>query len=216
MLIDAVQSGARIAQVGIGRVEHDSQRLEAPGDMARQVSRAILTRASRYGRLSAQQVEEVEEIERSSQIELSSLLARVEGATNLAIFDMGIISDSYFVAAEIIRRRVFADFSIAHLMRFRDGVATGRITVSSAMKHPFGCREHVVCKHNAVLHLGQQLQIPPDRMLAVGDGLPDRCMFAAAGVSFAFEPKSDDVAKAADFVIHENLLKIEDFPGVRD
>ena len=296
LLIDAVQSGARIAQVGIGRIEHDSQRLEVLGDMARQVSRTILNRASRYGRLSATQVEEVEEIERSSQIELGSLLTRVTGANNLAIFDMdgtlvlgrfveslaqrincqraleqfldnpnytseqrmqhiaamfagvpkqifedvasrlelvpgarelivrlrsrgyrvGIISDSYFVATEIIRRRVFADFSIAHLMRFREGVATGRVTVSSAMRHPFGCREHVVCKQNALLHLGQQLQITPDRILAVGDGLPDCCMFAAAGVSFAFQPKSPEVANAADFVIHDNLLQIETLLGVPD
>lgn len=289
LLIDAVQSGAKIAQISIGRIEHDSQQLEVLGDMARQVSRAILTRASQYGRLSAKQVEEVEEIERSNKIELNSLLTRVRGATNLAIFDMdgtlvrgrfvnslahrincqqeldrfldnpdytseqriqriaelfagtprqtfedvasqlelmpgarelivrlrsrgyrvGIISDSYFVATEIIRRRVFADFSIAHLMRFREGIATGRVTVSSAMQHPFGCREHVICKQNALLHLGQQLQINPARLLVVGDGKPDCCMFKSAGVSFAFEPKCQEVADSADFVIQEDLLQID-------
>jgi hydroxymethylpyrimidine pyrophosphatase-like HAD family hydrolase len=84
------------------------------------------------------------------------------------------------------------------------------------MRHPFGCREHAVCKQNALLHLGQQLQMTPDRILAVGDGLPDCCMFAAAGVSVAFQPKSPEVANAADFVIHDNLIEIETLLGVPD
>lgn len=48
-------------------------------------------------------------------------------------YQVGIVSDSFWVATEIIRRRVFADFSIAHLMKFRRGIATGSVTLSPAM-----------------------------------------------------------------------------------
>ncbi len=50
-----------------------------------------------------------------------------KGAINLVVglrkrgYTVGIVSDSYYVATEVIRRRVFADFSVAHLLRFLGG-----------------------------------------------------------------------------------------------
>jgi len=147
--------------------------------------------------------------------DVASRLELMPGARELVVrlrsrgYRVGIISDSYFVATEIIRRRVFADFSVAHLMRFRDGLATGGVILSPAMQHPSGCPEHVICKRNILLHLGQQLQVNPDRMLAVGDGKPDLCMLKAVGVSVAFQPKCRELADVADFVIREDLLQID-------
>lgn len=288
LLLDVKMSGASIEQVDIGHIEHDSQTLEALGDMARQVVRVILDRAGRYGRLDLQQIREVAEIERQSQAELSELLHAKGCPARLALFDMdgtllkgrfvvhlaqrtnkmadlaelldrhdipadertrriaavfegipkevfedvarcipltpgaaevvvglrkkgyrvGVVSDSFFVATEIVRRRVFADFSIAHLMRFRRGIASGNLTLCPAMSHGSGCSKHNLCKQNVLLHLCEQFGLASDRVLAVGDGEPDACMLAAAGISVAFEPKTEVVSTAAQHVMSGSLLGI--------
>jgi HAD superfamily phosphoserine phosphatase-like hydrolase len=249
-----------------------------------------LSRASEFGRLELSQVREVEEVERSAEIELSHLVSRLGQPERLALFDMdgtllrgrfvealarrvnrleqlgsfldnpsltfdertegiaslfervdkkvfedvarsiplmdgaretiiwlrkngyrvGIVSDSFLVATEIVRRRVFADFSVAHMMMFRSGSATGRIRFSPAMLHENGCTMHACCKFNSVLHLSDQLRIPRSEILAVGDGPPDCCLFRGAGVSVAFQPKDSKVAEAADFVIHGSLSELRE------
>jgi len=288
LLLDVAMSGASIAQVDIGHIEHDNQSLDDLGDMAKQVVRVILDRASKYGRLDLQQVREIDEIERCSQAELNIMFKTVGQAERLALFDMdgtllkgrfivnlaqrtnkvgdlnelldrddiqaddrtqriaalfggipkevfeevarssplmpgaaevviglrkfgyrvGVVSDSYFVATDTVRRRVFADFSIAHLKKFRHGVATGGVTLSPAMQHPTGCKQHRLCKMNVLLHVCEQLGLGAENVLAVGDGDPDVCMLAAAGVSVAFQPKSDAVQKAARHVVSGSLLEI--------
>jgi phosphoserine phosphatase len=288
LLLDAFMSGATIAQVDIGRIEHDSQSLDALGDMAKQVVRVILDRAAKYGRLDLQQVREVDEIERQSQAELATMFRKLGRSDRLALFDMdgtllrgryivslaqrtnkvaslseyldrldipadertrhiaalfagisketfeevartvplmpgaaelvvelrklgyrvGLVSDSFVVATEIVRRRVFADFSIAHLMKFRRGVASGDVTLSPAMQHPSGCPSHRLCKVNVMWHMCEQLGVSPENVLAVGDGEPDICMLRAAGMSIAFQPKSDAVIQAARHVVTGNLLEV--------
>ncbi len=288
LLLDVAATGARIEQVDIGRVEHDSQSLSILGDMAMQVVRVILDRAARYGRLELQQVREVEEIERRSQAELSVILERLGQPERLALFDMdgtllrgrfvvnlaqrtnktaelnelldhaeipadertrriamlfagvaktvfeeaarsiplspgaadlivalrkagyhvGIVTDSFRAAAEIVRRRVFADFSIAHMMRFRNGIATGEVTLSPAMKHANGCKLHSLCKLNVLLHLCDQLNLSPESVLAVGDSDPDACMLRAAGVSVAYQPKTPALEAAAQHVVHGPMTEI--------
>jgi HAD superfamily phosphoserine phosphatase-like hydrolase len=281
-------SGATVAQVDIGRIEHDNQSLDDLGDMAKQVVRVILDRASRYGRLELQQVREIDEVERMAQAELDIMLKKVGQTERLALFDMdgtllkgrfvvslaqrtnkvgdlnelldrddipaddrtrriaalfsgitrevfeevarsvplmpgaaelviglrkagyrvGVVSDSFFVATDTVRRRVFADFSIAHLIKFRHGVATGDITLSPAMQHSHGCRHHSLCKMNVLLHLCEQLGLGAENVLAVGDGDPDVCMLGAAGTSVAFQPKTERVKNAARHVVSGNLLEI--------
>jgi len=288
LLIDVSLAGGRIAQADIGEVQHDSQKLEALGDMARHVSRTIINRAARYNRLSLQHIQEVEEVERATEQELTSLSSRVGQPQRLALFDMegtlvrgrfvealakrvnkvgelseyldnepitseermsrigtliaevprevleqvasqlplmpgarelvvwlrargfrlGIISDSYFVATEIVRRRVFADFSIAHLMKFWGGIATGIVSACPAMTHKSGCDLHAVCKLNAVRHLMESLGIARERILSVGDGVPDCCMSRGSGCSVAFSPRTTSVSEAVTFVGREDLMRV--------
>lgn len=238
LLLDVFAMGARIAEVEIGDIEHDSHPLEVLGDMAKQVARVILDRAARYGRLHKRQIQEVQEVERHTQAEIA-LMPEIGTSGRLALFDMdgvlldgrfvvqlaertgkadslaelldnftlpddertrriaglfrgvpretfeataramplvphapetivglrragfrvGIVTDSYMTAAETVRRRVFADFSIAHLMRFGQGKATGECTLSPGMVHPEGCLDHRHCKRNVMLHLCANLRV---------------------------------------------------------
>jgi glucosyl-3-phosphoglycerate synthase len=291
LLIDAWAQGARIAEVSIGHLEHDSQSLERLGEMAKQVVRTLLNRAHRLNRFSLSQIQIVEEIERQTNAQLilsateklalfdmdgtliqgrfvvalaaelglearlhswldntafspeerSREIARlfqgvskstfesiarniplVEGAVETVVtlrksgYRVGIVTDSYLLAAEVVRRRVFADFSIANRMVFADGLSTGKWLPSPAWTHPGGCRLHRYCKRNALEHWMDRLGIRPANILAVGDGLNDICMLEVAGQSIAFEPKHPNVASAARHTVHGDIRQILTLAAIGD
>jgi glucosyl-3-phosphoglycerate synthase len=84
---------------------------------------------------------------------------------------VGVVTDSFFVASEIARRRVFADFSIAHVTRLRNDKATGEVTLAQAMTHqPQGCDGHRICKLNALRHLTGPPGFALRDVIVVGDG----------------------------------------------
>jgi len=285
LLLDAAAVGAKIVEVDIGHIEHDSHPLEVLGDMAMQVVRTMLDRAARYHRLEVSHIQEVQEIERQMQAEIALILEKIGKVQRLALLDMdgvllngrfiltlaqrcnrqadltefldhpgmnpdertrkiaelfsgiskevfedaardvplmpdaaqtviamrragyrvGIVTDSYYIAAEIVRRRVFADFSIAHLMKFRRGKATGQIMLSPAMRHPEGCSEHEHCKLNVMLHLIDKMGISLQQVLAIGNGSNDICLLRGAGTSVAFRPESDSVRAAAGYCVEQHM-----------
>jgi HAD superfamily phosphoserine phosphatase-like hydrolase len=296
LLIDIHAKGARISEVDIGSIEHDSHSLSELGDMAMQVVRTLFDRAARYKRFSVRQVQEVEEVERRTQWEISVAIDKLGTIERLALIDMdgtllrgrfiiqlakrvnkmtelsnyldhpkmsaaertnaiaavfaqvpleifkevaremplmegaqelvvglrragyrvGIITDSFHVAADIVRRRVFADFSVAHLMRFQRGKATGEITLSPAMLWEHGCQEHSLCKLNVLNYLVHRYQLNRDCVLAIGDGDNDVCMLREAGLGIAFQPKTENVRRAAQLTVDSDLTEILSMLNLRD
>ncbi len=286
LLLDAARLGSRLVQVHVGHIRRDKQPFQVLGDMATQVMRVILDRASRYGRLRLEQVKETQEAERRLQADLPVILQKIAHAERLALFDMdgvildgrfivelarrtfktgalsryldnpkfsaesrtrliaslfsgvprdvftqtaqempltpgatetvvglrklgyrvGVVSDSFFVASEIARRRVFADFSVAHVMRFRNDKAVGEVTLAQAMTHhPQGCDEHRVCKLNVLRHLTEHSGIALKDVVAVGGGENDICLLRAVPLSFALRPKSESVRAAARYAMDDSL-----------
>jgi glucosyl-3-phosphoglycerate synthase len=288
LLIDATASGARLAQVDIGHLDHDSHSLEVLEEMATQVARAILNRAAVWGRLRPTYLMDVIDAERARQANPFTLMQRLPSPERIALFDMdgvllngrfvvelarrtglesalaqfldnpemapeqrtrqiamlfagvardlfeqtareiplmkgaveavvglrragfivGITTDSYQVVAETVRRRVFADFSFANVMRFKRGKATGKLTLCPAMRHPAGCTQHPSCKANVLLHLAERLNVSAQSVLVVGDGENDICNLRSAGLSIAFQPKSPAVAAAAQYVLDDDLSEL--------
>ncbi|MCL5734466.1 MAG: glycosyltransferase, partial [Actinobacteria bacterium] len=288
LLIDATMKGARIQEVDIGKIDHASQPLEDLGSMAKQVTRVIIDRAWRHGRLSINQIREIEEVERiaaarvlsptlgvgngcqfalldmdgvlvegrfistlADQVGVESDLARLldnalvpdnernqlvaalfvgvnaelfeevarsipltEGAIETVIglrqagYRVGIVTDSYSIAAETVRRRVFADFSIAHIMHFRRRHSTGELSLSPWMLDRGGCMQHDCCKSNVLRNLRDAVGLVPEQTVAVGDGENDACLLREAGISVAFRPRSPLVEMAAKHVIHGSLREV--------
>ncbi len=126
---------------------------------------------------------------------------------------VGVVSDSYQVPVEIIRGRVFADFGISHVMKFKKGKATGRITLAPAMAHvsekgeePSGKHDHD--KENIVKQLIQQTHIPRERILAVGNSEDDLGMLKASGISVAFRPTRPGLRAAAQHTVDGALFDV--------
>ncbi|MFO0923798.1 MAG: HAD-IB family phosphatase [Pirellulales bacterium] len=125
-------------------------------------------------------------------------------------YHVGIISDSYFIATEVVRRRVFADFSQAHTLRFENNVATGELEICRSMVESRHCRKHLFCKANVVVQLERDFSAKRHEMVAVGDSENDICMLGMTGNSFAFQPKTPRVALSAKQTLRHSLEELFD------
>lgn len=278
LLIDAQGAGARLAEVDIGSLEHDSQPLLDLTAMANEVSRVIYTRARAAGRLHMEQIAAMYETQRQATSTLDYILTRRRGRTRLILLDMdgtitpdryvvelaratgqeaalsklldgaddaatrseriaalfkfvhrqqfervahalpirpgviacvnqlrrsgfmvGLVSDSYFVAAEILRRRVFADFALAHTLQFDGDVCSGELRLNAAFAPLRSSRGAAPCKSNVVRRFRQDETHPSLQTIwAVGDNVNDLEMLREADRAFAIEPKSANLVRDAD------------------
>lgn len=120
-------------------------------------------------------------------------------------YRVGIVTDSYHAAAETIRRRVFADFAVANLMRFDNDRATGRLTLAPLMSPRLRTGRRAYDKLHVLKYLMRKMGLKRAQVLAVGDGLNDIGMLRAAGLSVAFQPKHERVRKVAKRVVQGRL-----------
>jgi glucosyl-3-phosphoglycerate synthase len=271
LLIDAWRAGARLVEVDIGRLEHDSQPLVDLTAMANEVSRVIHNRAKTAGRLNVDQIGTMYEVQRQATATLDYVLTRRRGRTKVLLLDMdgtvspdryvvnlarelrcepalealldqggddaitrsqriaslfkfvhrekfervahalplrsgviawvnrmrrqgfmvGLISDSYFVGAEIVRRRIFADFALAHTLHFNGDVCTGEIRLNPAFSPVDPGAAPAVCKGHVVERLRHDLAPPVvECVWAVGDNANDIGMLKAADRAWIIGPKS--------------------------
>ncbi|PAW82050.1 MAG: hypothetical protein B9S33_15595 [Pedosphaera sp. Tous-C6FEB] len=126
-------------------------------------------------------------------------------------YRVGIVTDSYHVAAETIRRRVFADFTVANLMRFDNDRASGRVTLAPLMSPRLRTGHRAYDKLHVLKYLMRQMGLKRSQVLAVGDGLNDIGMLRAAGISVAFQPKHERVSKAAKRTLQGRLDELLQF-----
>lgn len=287
LLIDAQAMGARLLEVDVGHIEHDSQSLERLGEMATQVARAILERAAALGRLRLSVARQAKERERAHRAHPDHVLSKVGQVERLALFDMdgtllkgrfivelagrtgrqakldkfldrydltpenrakriaaifrgvkkpvfeavarelpltpgaveavvglrkrgfhvGVVTDSYHIAAEIVRRRVFADFALANVLEFHGDTATGKLTLAPTMRADRKGRL-AYDKLNTLRFLTRRMGINARSVLAVGDGENDIGMLRAAGTSVAFQPKTERVRRVAKHLVTERLDEV--------
>jgi phosphoserine phosphatase len=270
LLLDAHLLGAKLAEVDIGSLDHDSQPLHDLTLMANEIGRVIFARAKTAGRLHVEQVAAMYESQRQAASGIDYVLTRRKSRQRLLIVDMdgtvtksryalelaratghesalmqmlddnggdsatrsdkiaklfqyvhkkkfeqvahdmtlrsgviefvnqmrrrgfmvGLVSDSYFVAAEIVRRRIFADFTMAHTIRFDNDVCAGDIRINPAFYNPQN-KSSGVCKSNVLRCFLTDPTLPAINLTwVIGDNINDLQLMQLADRAFAIDPKS--------------------------
>lgn len=104
-------------------------------------------------------------------------------------FMAGLVTDSWFVAADILRRRVFADFALAHTLHFEQGVCSGQLRLNPAFSPLAG--DGTPGKGAVVdrFRLADGDHPGFDEIWAIGDHRNDVDLLARADRAFVMEPK---------------------------
>lgn len=108
-----------------------------------------------------------------------------------------ILSGGLNIMADDIASRVGIDYVLTNILHHHSGILTGRVDNLVA----WGGKADEI--HRINNHFG----IPLDETAFVGDGRNDMGVFDVVGLSIAFNPEDEDVAEAADVVIHDDDLR---------
>lgn len=293
LLIDAYLVGAKLAEVDIGSLEHESQPLHDLTRMANEVSRVIFNRALVAGRLHQDQISAMFESQRQEAADIDYTLMRRNGRQRLLLLDMdgtitpsrfalelarttgreatliellddpnydttsrsnlvadlfrfihrrtfeqvahslelrsgviefvnqmrrrgfmvGVVSESYFIAAEILRRRIFADFAIAHTIQFESDICSGKVRLNPAFLPAADTGKTQPCKSNVLRCFLEDTTMPSvSETWVVGDNLNDLELMRLADRAFVIEPKSPSMLndpKIQQIVSFSELLPFE-------
>lgn len=121
-------------------------------------------------------------------------------------FMVGIVSDSYFIAAEIMRKRIFADFAIAHTLHFHNDICTGELKINPDFLPNRQSADDLICKSNVLQRfLSNKVKPAFKEVWAVGDNLNDLNMLNLADRAFVIEPKTTVFQK------HKHIIEIRSF-----
>jgi phosphoserine phosphatase len=127
-------------------------------------------------------------------------------------YRIGIISDSYTIAAGFVADRLGLDFVAANELEIVDGKLTGRVEMPLGWEK-IGCFCKIsVCKRYHLEKYARRFGVPIEYTIAVGDTKSDICMIQRASTGVAFMPKDEQIANATDKVVKEpDLLRVLDF-----
>ena len=124
-------------------------------------------------------------------------------------YKIGIISDSYTIAASFVADRLNLDFVMANKLQIFNGKITGKVDMPLGWDR-IGCYCKIsVCKRYHLEKSADQFCVPIENTVAVGDTKSDICMIQRAGIGVAFMPKDEEIKKASDKIVTEpDLLKV--------
>jgi phosphoserine phosphatase len=127
-------------------------------------------------------------------------------------YKIGIITDSYSAAANVLADNLRLDFVAANELEIVGERITGKVQMPLGWEK-IGCFCKIsVCKRYHLENFARKFGIPMENTLAVGDTKSDICMIKRAAVGVAFMPKDSEIAGATDKVVSEpDLLKVTSF-----
>ena len=127
-------------------------------------------------------------------------------------YKLGIISDSYTIAAEMVADRLGMDFVAANQLEIVDSKITGRVHMPLGWEK-IGCFCKIsVCKRYHLEQQARRFGVPMEKTMAIGDTKSDLCMIQRAGVGISFMPKDSMIAKASKNVVREpDMLIVSQF-----
>lgn len=125
----------------------------------------------------------------------------------------GIISDSYSLACEYLRKKMDLDFSISNTLQTDENhKLTGKISMPLGWEK-IGCNCKIsVCKRYQLEEICKKFGVPLSNTVVVGDTNSDLCMIKRAKIGIALMPKHKLIEECADVVIKiHDLSKIMPF-----
>lgn len=127
-------------------------------------------------------------------------------------YKIGIISDSYTIAAGLVAEMLNLDFVAANKLEMLNDKITGRVEMPLGWDK-IGCFCKIsVCKRYHLEKFALRYGVPFENTLAVGDTKSDVCMIQRAGVGIAFMPKDKEIKKATNKIVTDSdLLKILEY-----
>jgi phosphoserine phosphatase len=107
---------------------------------------------------------------------------------------VGVISSHYFVATEIIRKRIFADFALAHIAQFQNDICTGKLTINEAFRSEVNRLDQLLCKSH-VLDQFRAKSSPPrfKEIWAIANGTQDIKLLTLADRAFAVDTDNEEL-----------------------
>jgi HAD superfamily phosphoserine phosphatase-like hydrolase len=147
-------------------------------------------------------------------IDSISLMKNCQNIVNLLKknkYKIGIITDSYTIAAKILVNKLGLDFVAANDLQISGGLITGEVRM------PLGCDKIncfckiSVCKRYHLETYAKKYGIDIKNTVAIGDTRGDICMVNNAGIGIAFMPKDDCIGKHKNLINRPDLMDMLDY-----
>jgi phosphoserine phosphatase len=155
----------------------------------------------------------IDEKELVIAIDSISLMKNCQSIINLLKknnYKIGIITDSYTIAAKILVNKLGLDFVAANVLQISEGLITGEVRMPLGWdKINCNCKISV-CKRYHLEMYARKYGIDMKNTVAIGDTRGDICMVNNAGIGIAFMPKDDCIGK------HKNLINKPDLMDMLD
>ncbi len=126
-------------------------------------------------------------------------------------YKLGIITDSYSIAAKILVNKLNLDFFAANDLKISGGIITGEINMPLGWEKINCYCKISVCKRYHLEFYAKKYDVDIKNTLAIGDTKGDICMINHAGTGIAFMPKDDYIRKSKNIINRPDLLDIMNY-----
>jgi|YNPMSStandDraft_2_1061718.scaffolds.fasta_scaffold00014_36 glycosyltransferase involved in cell wall biosynthesis len=121
----------------------------------------------------------------------------------------GIVSSSFDMITEKIRKKLGMDFSLSNQLAIFDNTFSGEVLIPSYfINSTKSLCNHPVCKSNAIIYLSEKFKIKIQDIIYIGDSNEDICPIKISGVGIAYKPKTNLLSSISDLVIKSNIKEI--------
>jgi glucosyl-3-phosphoglycerate synthase len=134
-------------------------------------------------------------------LEIRPNMIATVNALRRAGYKVGVLSNGYFIAAEIVRRRLFADFALANTMLFEGDVCQGEVRLNRAFSSWQGSAASDYCSSHVLEHLRHDERAQPlQHVVAVASEAHDLPLLESADFAFTLEPRNDTLRTAPSII----------------
>ena len=126
-------------------------------------------------------------------------------------YKIGIITDSYSIAAKTLANNYDLDFYAANDLIVSSGLVTGEVCMPLGWDKINCFCKNSVCKRYHLETYANKYGVDAKDTVAIGDTRGDLCMVTHAGIGIAFMPKDDYINKCKYIINRPNISDIFNF-----